>query len=177
MRIAAGRFKGRQLPTVNEARPVGARLKTSLFTVLAPYLEGARVLDVCAGVGGLGLEALSRGASHVTLVENDRQAVRALGAWLKKYELGDACTVLARDALGPAWPAGPFDLVFLDPPFGFFEDGRIEQLLSRAAAVLAPEGLVAVKAPEEAAVPELADLTLHKQGRAASVAYWLLASH
>ncbi len=82
MRIEAGRFKGRLLPRARGARPVPGRLRRSLFGVLAPRLEGARVLDLFAGVGGLGLEALSRGAAEVVLVDRDGAAVADLGRFL-----------------------------------------------------------------------------------------------
>lgn len=147
MRIGAGRFKGRQLPPSRGARPVPGRLKTSLFSVLARHLEGARVLDVCAGVGGLGLEALSRGAAQVTLMERDRGAAQALVQWLDRVGAGESGRVLAVDALSAPWPPGPFDLVFVDPPFEFWADGRGSRLVACAERVLANAGWVAVKCP------------------------------
>jgi 16S rRNA (guanine966-N2)-methyltransferase len=147
MRILAGRFKGRALPVVGEARPAGARLRTSLFSVLAPVLAGARALDVCAGAGALGLEALSRGARHVTLVDVDPRVVAALAAWLAKVGAGEDARALRADALRGPWPPGPFHLVFLDPPFPFWQDERAARLLAHARGVVAPDGRAVVKLP------------------------------
>ena len=79
MRVIAGTFKGRvlQAPTWEGLRPTSDRLRETLFNILAPRIEGARVLDVCAGTGAVGIEALSRGAAAVTFVESDRRATRA----------------------------------------------------------------------------------------------------
>ena len=153
MRIAAGRFKGRRLPAVQGARPVGGRLKTSLFSVLEGWMEGARVLDLCAGVGGFGLEALSRGAEHVTLVEKDRQAAAALTAFLREVGCEAEATVVAGDALAGPLPSGPFDLIFLDPPYAAWEAAAPADLLARPVLLLAPEGLLVAKIPSRLDLP------------------------
>lgn len=147
MRIESGEFKGRVLPTVRRARPVPARLKRSLFMVLAPRLEGARVLDLFAGVGGLGLEALSRGAAHVTFVDDDPGAVGALGQWLERVGAADRGTTLRRDLLRRALPAGPFDLIFADPPFALWDEPAAVALIERSVEALAPEGRLVLKLP------------------------------
>ncbi len=105
-------------------RPTSDRVRESLFNLLeggrfGSPLAGARVLDLFAGTGALGLEALSRGAAHVTFVENGRVGGRLLAANISKAKVGDECLVLRRDAtrLEPCSTA-PFDLVFLDPPYG-----------------------------------------------------------
>src|SRR5687767_4108448 len=154
MRILAGRFKGRALPVVGDARPAGSRLRTSLFSVLAPVLAGARVLDVCAGAGSLGLEALSRGAGHVTLLDADLRAAAALAAWLEKVGAKDEVRALRADALRHPWPAGPFDVVFLDPPFPFWQDDRAARLLASARMAVAPDGRAVVKLPARHALPD-----------------------
>lgn len=176
MRIAAGRLKGRSLPKAGKARPIGARLKTSLFSVLAPLLPGAVVLDICAGVGALGLEALSRGAEQVVLLDKDPRAVGALKAWAREQRLGRECQILRRDALKSPLPAGPYDVVFVDPPFAFFEDERAERLMARAARVVGAEGAVVVKAPQGVEPPEETGgpLRLVRRGQAASVTWWIL---
>src|SRR5688572_15036039 len=99
MRILAGRFKGRALPVVGDARPAGSRLRTSLFSVLEPVLPGARVLDVCAGAGALGLEALSRGAADVTLLDADPRVATSLSAWLAQVGAAPTARALRADAL------------------------------------------------------------------------------
>ena len=123
MRIGSGRFRGRKLqaPKGQETRPTGARLKKSLFDVLGAELENARVLDLFAGAGALGLEALSRGAAEVVFVEKGRRAAEAIQKNID--ELGvDERTELwvwsVHSALtGLAEQDRSFDLVFADPPY------------------------------------------------------------
>jgi len=175
MRIGAGRFKGRRLPAVREARPVGGRLKTSLFSVLAPRLPGARVLDLFAGVGGLGLEALSRGAAHVLLVEKDRRAAAALEAWLAEIADPGTGRVLCADVLRLAVPPGPFDLVFLDPPFALWAGPEAVPLIAAAVAPLAPDGRAVLKIPQRMDLPDDPRWTVTRRTAVASAAYVLLA--
>jgi 16S rRNA (guanine966-N2)-methyltransferase len=154
MRIEAGSLKGRALPEVTDARPVGARVKKSLFSVLQPRLPGARVLDLFAGVGGLGLEALSRGAEDLVLVDRDPRAVRALTAWLERAGVGGSARALRLDLPRQAAPAGPFDLVFVDPPFELWEGEAARALLALAVERLREDGLVVLKVPASALIPE-----------------------
>ncbi|HEY7576103.1 MAG TPA: 16S rRNA (guanine(966)-N(2))-methyltransferase RsmD [Acetobacteraceae bacterium] len=125
MRIVAGLWRGRRLtaPSGSATRPTADRVRQALFDVLlhAPWggrgiVEGARVLDVFAGTGALGLEALSRGAAHAVFIEHDRAALAALRANIAACQAEDRATVLPIDVL--AIPSGkPADLVFLDPPY------------------------------------------------------------
>ncbi len=125
MRIIAGTWRGRPLVTPPGAvtRPTADRVRQALFDMLlhAPWggresVEGAHALDVFAGTGAFGLEALSRGAAHVTFVEHDRTALTALRANIAACRALDRSTILAIDAL--AVPPGPAaSLVFLDPPY------------------------------------------------------------
>jgi 16S rRNA G966 N2-methylase RsmD len=118
VRIGAGRFRNALLPPAGPGvRPVAGRLRQSLFTVLLPRIEGARVLDLCAGVGGFGLEALSRGAASVVLVERDPRAVAALTRWIEQRGVGAEATVVRADARRGGWQGIAYDLVFVDPPF------------------------------------------------------------
>ena len=177
MRIEQGRFKGRALEVAGGVRPGGARLRGSLMDALAPWLEGARVLDLCAGAGGLGLEALSRGAARVDLVEQDPAACAALRTFLARVGAGAAeAGVHAADALTGRLPSGPFDLVFVDPPFPWWAEGRAAQLLERAAALLAGDGLVAVKGPVQCALPPDGALVESRRKRVGD-AVWLTATH
>lgn len=143
MRIISGRWRGTALASVgagDEAarlRPTTDRVRESLFNLLAhgdhTPLEGARVLDLFAGTGALGLEALSRGAATATFVESGRPALKLLEANLARLRgAGEVAAVLARDAtrIGPN-PAEPATLVFLDPPYA---RGLGEQALSAALA-------------------------------------------
>jgi 16S rRNA (guanine966-N2)-methyltransferase len=175
VRIGAGRFKGRNLPEARGARPVPGRLRTSLFSVLAPAIEGTRVLDLFAGVGGLGLEALSRGAAHVTLVERDPRAARELEAWIATVGAEREARVVFRDAVRGNLPAGPFDIVFLDPPFETWAGGEAVEVLARALGTLSEGGLVVAKVPAKGGFPgEDARWSVERRTEAGSVAYALI---
>ena len=118
MRIVGGRFGGRRLaaPPGRSTRPTADRVRQALFSILGP-LDGVRVLDLYAGTGALGLEALSRGAGAVTFVERDPKAVRGITANLAA--LGAEAGVVRRDALAflRDVAGGPFELVLCDPPY------------------------------------------------------------
>lgn len=127
MRIIAGSFRGTALASVGKGdagahlRPTSDRVRESLFSMLTHHdvIEDARVLDLFAGTGALGLEALSRGAQHVTFVENGRVGQRLIAENIAKLRLKKHAVVLRSDAtrLGTS-PASPYNLVFLDPPYG-----------------------------------------------------------
>ena len=146
MRIIAGQYKGRRLaaPTWDGLRPTSDKLRETLFNILAPRVEGARVVDGFAGTGAIGLEALSRGAAHVTFIERDRRAAAliarnaaACGAEGRyTIESGDVATVLRRSH-DPA-----FDLIVLDPPY---DEPDIAGVLGAAAGRLDANGLVVLE--------------------------------
>lgn len=175
MRIHTGRLKGRLLPAARGARPIGGRLKISLFSVLAPVLDDARVLDLCAGVGAMGLEALSRGAREVIMVERDAGAARALRIWIEKVDPRGGASVWRGDAASGALPDGPFDVILLDPPFPAWEGGQAARMLARAVERLGPEGVVACKVPAKADLPEDPRWELIRRKAVASAAYALFA--
>jgi 16S rRNA (guanine966-N2)-methyltransferase len=142
IRIIAGKYKGRKLPVVmaEGLRPTTDRVKETVFNWLMPYIAQANCLDCFAGSGGLGFEALSRGAVQVTLVELNRGAAKQL---LENKQLlqADNLTVINSDALTfikdsgiNSEPHQPYDLVFLDPPFR-------QQLVEQAAQLLNNSGL------------------------------------
>jgi 16S rRNA (guanine966-N2)-methyltransferase len=144
MRIVAGTWRGRTLiaPQGSATRPTADRVRQALFDMLlhAPWggrdvIDGARVLDVFAGTGAFGLEALSRGAAHATFIEHDRAALAALRANIAACCAQDRSTVLAVDALA-APPGEAAGLVFLDPPYR-------GDLLPRALAHLRAVGRIA----------------------------------
>jgi 16S rRNA (guanine966-N2)-methyltransferase len=126
MRIVAGKFRGKQLgsPEDNSIRPTADRVRESVFNILAsrlgPNFVGLRVLDLFAGTGALGLEALSRGASNVVFVDTGAEARGLIRDHIEIFGAGGVAKLLRRDAtsLGPAGTMGPVDLVFLDPPYG-----------------------------------------------------------
>jgi 16S rRNA (guanine966-N2)-methyltransferase len=126
MRIVAGKFRGKQLnsPTDDSIRPTADRVRESMFNILAsrigPVFDGVRVLDLFAGTGALGFEALSRGASHVTFVDTGAEARGLIRDHIEAFGAGGVTKLLRRDATGLGKPGtfGQFDLVFLDPPYG-----------------------------------------------------------
>jgi 16S rRNA (guanine(966)-N(2))-methyltransferase RsmD len=121
LRIIAGRFKGRQLESPAGAwlRPTSDRMKETVFNVLQADIETAVVLDLFAGTGNLGLEALSRGARRVVLVEQDRRALGVLHRNVARLGVAAEVVVVAADAIrySAAPEHGPFDIVIADPPY------------------------------------------------------------
>src|SRR5689334_5345172 len=121
MRIIAGELKGRRLhtPAWQGIRPTSDKLRETLFNVVAARVSGARVLDVYAGTGAVGLEALSRGAAQVTFVEEDPRAIRLIEENLRHCGVTDRYAIIRFRLVpeAPALPAGSFDLIVLDPPY------------------------------------------------------------
>ena len=128
MRIIGGTFRGRRLASVGKGdpaahlRPTSDRVRESLFNILdsnyADALDEARVLDVFAGTGALGLEALSRGAAHVTFIDQGRAALKLLRANIATCQAEAHTSILIRDARKPGPAPAPANLIFLDPPYG-----------------------------------------------------------
>lgn len=175
VRIISGQWKGRKLPVrdLDGLRPTTDRVKETIFNWLAPHVRGTRCLDLFAGSGGLGLEALSRYADQVTLVEMDRAAADQLKKNL--VALGSQQgTVVQADALG--WlqgPATPFDLVFLDPPFRRELLPQVCDLLEQRGW-LAPDALIYLEREKEMADLALpANWQLLKDKQAGQVCYQL----
>ncbi|MBV6416342.1 MAG: Ribosomal RNA small subunit methyltransferase D [Steroidobacteraceae bacterium] len=176
LRIIGGEWRGRrwQFPAGSDIRPTPDRVRETLFNWLAGRVAGARVLDLFAGSGALGLEAHSRGAAHVTFVERDAEAARSIGQVLRSFGSPRA-EVRHDDALGfLAREASPYDIVFLDPPFD-------SDLLARAAAALEAGGwlaeaaLVYLELPARTALPALPPAwQAAKSGRAGDVGYYLV---
>jgi 16S rRNA (guanine966-N2)-methyltransferase len=141
VRVVAGRYKGRRLeaPPGRDTRPTADRVREALFSILGP-LDGLRVLDLFAGSGALGIEALSRGAAQATFVEDDPRALAALRSNLEA--VGAEPVVHGADALAfLATSPGPYDLVFVDPPYSSAQ--RIARELSeRLPGVLAQGALI-----------------------------------
>jgi 16S rRNA (guanine966-N2)-methyltransferase len=152
MRIVGGRLRGRSLaaPRSQLIRPTADRLRESLFNILAhgygDPVSGARVLDLFAGTGALGLEALSRGAAFALFIESSAEARALVRENIAALGLGGVTRILRRDAtkLGTAQIHQPFSLAFLDPPYG---QGLAERALASAhsGGWLCPEALVVVE--------------------------------
>ena len=190
MRIVGGRFRGRALraPPSDSTRPTSDRLRETLFDVLAHRYDhpaaGARVIDLFAGTGALGLEALSRGAAHALFVEDGTEARALIRGNVEALGVAGLCRIFRRDAtrLGDAG-AAPFDLAFLDPPYGrslgeaaltslaaggWLAPGALCVLEEAAgAAVAVPDGFEAIER-REAGIAQLLFLRAARPGTVAA---------
>jgi 16S rRNA (guanine966-N2)-methyltransferase len=165
MRIVGGRMRGLGLTPVGKGdpgahlRPTSDRVRESLFNLLeggrfGSPVRDARVLDLFAGTGALGLEALSRGATHVTFVDSGRVALRLIEANIAKARAAAETRIVRRDATRlPPCDAAPATLVFLDPPYGA---GMAPRALAsaRAGGWIAAQALVVVEEAAELSAPE-----------------------
>jgi 16S rRNA (guanine966-N2)-methyltransferase len=172
VRIVGGRFRGRALkgPASDAIRPTSDRLRETIFNILAhgygDRVAGARVLDLFAGTGAMGLEALSRGAAFALFVDDSAAARGLIRENVGALGVGGQSRLFRRDAtrLGPATPNEPFSLVFCDPPYG---KGLAERALAACAAgrwltndalvVIEESGGAALKFPEGFALIEARD--------------------
>jgi 16S rRNA (guanine(966)-N(2))-methyltransferase RsmD len=166
VRIVAGQFRGRQLksPTWEGLRPTSDRLRETLFNILGASIRGARVLDGYAGTGGIGIEALSRGASHVTFIEEDPRAVKLIEANLAA--LGATGAIIRAGFADAAARLGGqvFDLIILDPPYAH---GAAVAALGAAHALAGERTrLVVEHAARHAAPPGHAGLRLTRTVKA-----------
>jgi 16S rRNA (guanine(966)-N(2))-methyltransferase RsmD len=159
IKISSGKLRGRKIaaPSGIRTRPTSGRLKKSLFDVLAPVLPGARVLDLFAGAGALGLEALSRGAGWAVFVDRARSAARAIRENLERLGLSGQGEVLQRDALTALHALSKrgerFDVVFVDPPYRAAGYGAVLERID-ASGLLSSRGVVVVEHHHKASVAE-----------------------
>src|SRR5687768_10419788 len=162
MRIIAEKYRGRQLksPPSEKTRPTSDRLRETLFNVLAPRIEGARFLDLCAGTGAVGIEALSRGAEHVTFVDKSRKMAVLIEANMSALDIEretfaivntDATAFLKKCAkqIEPSLPVGllprlpkPFDIIFFDPPYAEDYDVVLSFIAEHRPQLMSDEGIV-----------------------------------
>ena len=177
LRIIGGTWRGRKLrfPGGADIRPTPDRVRETLFNWLGARIAGARCLDLFAGSGALGLEALSRGAAHVSFVEQDARAARELALRLVEWQAQGGRVVRADALRFLAGAAEPFQVVFLDPPFASDLLGRAASALA-TRAWLAPEALLYVESAARGELPPLpADWRLLKAKQAGEVGYYLFA--
>jgi 16S rRNA (guanine966-N2)-methyltransferase len=179
LRIVGGRHRGRRLqfPAGIDIRPTPDRVRETLFNWLQPRIAAARVLDLFAGSGALGLEALSRGAAHVTFVEKDRRAAAAIGALANDWGEQGAQVICADAIEWLSRPAvEPYDVVFLDPPY----DAGLLESAARSLTTfgrLAPDARIYVERRARDALPTMPDgWQSLRDGRAGEVGYHLFAS-
>lgn len=174
IRIVAGILRGSKIDVIDAPglRPTPDRVRETLFNWLAPVIVGMRCLDLYAGTGALGIEAVSRGASSCTFVERDPRAAAMLTATLARLKVENA-NLITRDAMAfLSDPQGPFDLVFLDPPFASDAWTTISGKLETSSA-LADGAWIYLESPgdTEPAVP--ADWRLHREARSGNVRHVL----
>ena len=160
MRVIAGKFRSRGLRTLRgmALRPTGDRLRETLFNVLGAAVEGSTFVDLFAGTGAIGIEALSRGAQRVIFVENHAAAVKLIRENLKSLGIADAAEVLAMDAIRGlkqfAAREGRADFMFLDPPYARGEEyERVLEFID-SAKLLAPNGIVIAEHAKKINLPE-----------------------
>jgi pantetheine-phosphate adenylyltransferase len=157
VRIIAGTLKSRRLATPGfpGLRPTSDKLRETLFNVIAPRVAGANVLDGFAGTGALGIEALSRGAAHVTFVDADRRAIALVGENVRRCGVADRCVIILGRLIEDSrrLATAPFDLILLDPPYA---ERDLAAVLNAAAAVLAQRGLVVLEHARRREGPESA---------------------
>ena len=171
VRIIGGHWRGTKLPVADLAglRPTSDRVRETLFNWLQPMLPGARVLDLFAGSGALGLEAVSRGAREAVLVERDPALAANLRQLAARLPDGDRVQVVCADAL--AWlrdAPGVFDLAFVDPPFAA---NLWQPALDAVAGHLAGDAWLYVEAPHEADATPGAGWQPHREGKTRDVRY------
>ena len=179
IRIIAGQCRGRRIsfPAVVGLRPTGDRLRETLFNWLTAELRGARCLDLFAGSGALGLEAASRGAGDVILIELNPAAARALDENIEVLGLKSA-RVFNANVLNwlqqNASDSKPFDIIFLDPPFDSTLLAEIITTLTQQSTLLAEEAMIYIEAPARQTLDSLPDSwQLHRHKTAGDVACYL----
>jgi 16S rRNA (guanine(966)-N(2))-methyltransferase RsmD len=179
MRIIAGEFKGRRLkaPRWEGLRPTSDKLRETLFNILAPRIPGARVLDVFAGTGAVGLESLSRGAAHVTFIEQDRRAAALIAENAALCGVENRCVIIrdrAEHALHSRLAGQVFDVVVLDPPYEFEPLGAVVEAALRS---LAPDGLLILEHAFRRALPAVAGARVTRTVRSGDSALSMFEAH
>ncbi len=165
MRVIAGAYKGRNLrsPPSIQVRPTSDRLRETLFNVIAPRIQDSRFLDLCAGSGAVGIEALSRGASHATFVDRSRKICGLIEENLKLCRISEEqneiynaeAAAFLRQAL--SWRMGRWDIVFFDPPYKDEYLKTLEFLGANSAQLLNESGLLIVEHYYKNPLPETSD--------------------
>jgi 16S rRNA (guanine(966)-N(2))-methyltransferase RsmD len=153
MRIISGKYRGRKLksPPSLQTRPTSDRLRETLFNILAPRIKGATFLDLCAGSGAVGIEALSRGAAHVTFVDRSRKMYALIETNLKELKVSDdQVEVVSKEALeflrkhtkneGVA-----LDIIFFDPPYAMDYEEVLAYVGEQTTRMLAEGGVIIVE--------------------------------
>jgi 16S rRNA (guanine(966)-N(2))-methyltransferase RsmD len=167
MRITGGTGRGRRLkaPTGPRVRPTSDKVKQALFNIIGDRIEGAAFLDLFAGAGGIGIEALSRGARRVVFVDDSRESLSVVRINVEQAGFSDrAQLVLSKADSFLGKPSGPYDIVFLDPPYAM-ELGPLLGLLA-ASGIVKPGGdVIAEHFKKQPSPPAAGALTLYREAR------------
>ena len=156
LRIIAGKYRGRNLksPPSLEVRPTSDRLRETLFNVIAPRIQGNRFLDLCAGSGAVGIEALSRGAAHVTFIDSSREMCTLIKSNLHRCRIerresvviqAEALDYLRRFVSKQPDSGKPWDIVFFDPPYATDYSPILDMFGAHASSLLTENGLLVVE--------------------------------
>jgi 16S rRNA (guanine966-N2)-methyltransferase len=167
LRIIAGEYKSRSLEAPEDSsvsRPYPGRVREAVFNLLRGWFDGARVLDLFAGVGSMGLEAVSRGAAQVVLIERDKRVYNLLKRNIDALGCSDRAEAVMADAVGPMSAARaprPLDIVFVDPPYPMMTDERRRQTvlaqIARLRVIMAVRGFIVLRSPVN---PDAADFAI-----------------
>ncbi len=163
MRVITGIARGRTLETLptDDVRPTYDRVKEAMFSIIQFEIEGRRVLDLFAGSGQLGIEALSRGAESATFIDNSKKSIDVVRRNLATVKLNDKATVIQADAVSfAANAAGRYDIAFLDPPY---DSGLLEKVLPNVAQKMAEGGVILCETDLKETLPEaVGDFNLYR---------------
>lgn len=164
MRVITGSLRGRNLETLGGddiTRPTTQSTKEALFSSIQFEIEGAKILDLFAGSGQLGIEAISRGARHCTFVEKDKNAYKIVENNINKCRIADSCRLVLSDAKSFLLKKDNFDIAFLDPPY---RKGLVEESLPKLVELMSDDGVIICETAKEEALPdEVADWTKAKE--------------
>jgi 16S rRNA (guanine966-N2)-methyltransferase len=168
MKIIAGKFKGRNLAYRERRglRVTSQKVKEAIFGMIGGLIEGSQVMDLFCGYGSLGLEAISRGASHVTFVDVDFQAFKQLSFFLEKLELESQATMVKRDAIKVIKHQQPesFNIVLMDPPYHIKMEEKTLEAVDKEK-ILKPGGMCIVEHSSETELPESVGGLVKKKNR------------
>jgi 16S rRNA (guanine966-N2)-methyltransferase len=171
MRVIAGKYRGRKLksPASIQTRPTSDRLRETLFNILAPRIEGTRFLDLCAGTGAVGIEALSRGAARVVLVDRSRKMAALIAKNVESLQVTNAAIeIVAAEALEflrrySKHEADPFDMIFFDPPYAEDYETILGFIGEHAGEILEADGMVIVEHHKKKLLSEEPRLKLYRE--------------
>ena len=157
MKVITGSLRGRRLDTLDGeevTRPTAQSTKEALFSAIQFELEGRKVLDLFAGSGQLGIEAISRGARHCTFVESNKRAYAIVEQNIKKCKIEDKCTLVFSQASSFLMNKNNFDIAFADPPY---HKGLIEECLPKLVGMMNDDGVIICESARDEELPENVD--------------------